>query len=81
MENLPLEEALTVTFVRSYLAAARLAAVDGSAAAELPGVQVLTASDIDVAPLAPPVRLRAASRCANPEVGDMRSAIGSAYAD
>ncbi len=54
LESFPLEDALTVTFVRSFLAHARLAAVDGSAATES-GAQVLTSADIDVASLPQPV--------------------------
>jgi carbon-monoxide dehydrogenase large subunit len=53
VENLPLEAALSVTFVRSMLAHARIT-VDASAAAELPGVQVLTGADVDIGPIAPP---------------------------
>ena len=48
VENLPLEGALTVTFVRSLLAHARIVGVDTSAAEALPDVQVFTGDDIDV---------------------------------
>jgi carbon-monoxide dehydrogenase large subunit len=55
VENLPLEGALTATFVRSPLAHGRVTAIDATAAESLPGVQVLTGADVDVAPvMAPP---------------------------
>ena len=54
MENLPLEGALTVTFVRSLLAHAKIAGVDASAAEALPNVQVLTAADMDLGVFGPP---------------------------
>lgn len=54
VENLDLEGALSVTFVRSPLAHARVGAVDVSAAAELPNVQVFTAADVDAHPFGPP---------------------------
>jgi len=54
VENLPLEGALTVTFVRSLFAHARIAGVDTSAAEALPNVQVLTGADVDVGPMGPP---------------------------
>ncbi len=54
VENLPLEGAVSVTFVRSLLAHARLT-VDVSGAAAQPGVvQVLTGADVDLAPFGPP---------------------------
>ena len=52
VENLPLEGALDVTFVRSLMAHARID-VDGSAATEA-GAQVLTGGDVDVGPFGPP---------------------------
>ncbi|HET7745596.1 MAG TPA: xanthine dehydrogenase family protein molybdopterin-binding subunit, partial [Gaiellaceae bacterium] len=52
---LTLEGALTVTFVRSLAAHARIVAVDSSAAEELPGVQVVTGADIDVSTGPPPI--------------------------
>ena len=55
VENLPLEGALTVTFVRSLRAHARIVSVDTSAAAALPGVQVLTGADVDVTTGPPPI--------------------------
>ena len=55
VENLPLEGALTVTFVRSLVAHARVVGVDTSAARELPGVQVVTGRDIDVSTGPPPI--------------------------
>jgi carbon-monoxide dehydrogenase large subunit len=48
VDNLPLENALRATFVRSTLAHARISAVDASAATALPGVQVFTGRDIDL---------------------------------
>ena len=54
VENLPLEGALTVTFVRSLLAHARITGVDATAAEALPNVQVLTGADVDVGPFGPP---------------------------
>ena len=54
MENLPLEGALTVTFVRSLLAHAKIAGIDATAAEALPNVQVLTAADMDLGPYGPP---------------------------
>jgi carbon-monoxide dehydrogenase large subunit len=54
VENMSLDGALSVTFVRSLLAHARIDGVDTSAAAELPGVQVFTAADVDLPPFGPP---------------------------
>ena len=54
VENLPLEGARVLTFVRSPFAHAKITIVDTSAAADLPGVEVLTGADVDVAPIAPP---------------------------
>ena len=54
LENMPLEGALAVTFVRSPYAHARVAAIDASAAEALPGVRVFTGADVDVGPMAPP---------------------------
>jgi len=54
VENLPLEDALNVTFVRSLFAHARIAGIDASAATALPNVQVLTGADVDVGPFGPP---------------------------
>ena len=54
VENLPLEGALAITFVRSQLAHAHIT-VDASAAKEQPGVvQVVTGADVDLGPLDPP---------------------------
>ena len=55
VENLPLEGALTVTFVRSLLAHARIVGVDTSAAEALPDVQVFKGDDIDVSTGPPPI--------------------------
>jgi carbon-monoxide dehydrogenase large subunit len=54
VENLPVEGAATITFVRSLLAHAKINGIDASAAEALPGVQVLTAADVDLAPFGPP---------------------------
>ena len=54
VENVPLEGAASVTFVRSLLAHARIAEVDVSAAEALPNVQVLTGADLDLPPFGPP---------------------------
>src|SRR5579862_9834323 len=54
VENVRLEGAASVTFVRSLLAHARIAEVDVSAAEALPNVQVLTAADLDLPPFGPP---------------------------
>ena len=48
VENLPLEGALHVTFVRSLLAHARINGVDTSAAEAMDGIQVFTGADVDV---------------------------------
>ena len=47
VENLPLEGARTVTFVRSPFAHARITGIDASAAEALPNIQVLTGADFD----------------------------------
>jgi aerobic carbon-monoxide dehydrogenase large subunit len=54
IENLPLEGALAVTFVRSPLAHALIESVDRSAAEEMPGVQVFAGADVDAPPFGPP---------------------------
>jgi carbon-monoxide dehydrogenase large subunit len=54
VDNRRAEGALTVTFVRSLLAHARVNGVDASAATELPGVKVLTGADVDAHPFGPP---------------------------
>jgi carbon-monoxide dehydrogenase large subunit len=55
VENLSLEGALEVTFVRSLLAHARIVGVDASAAEALPGIRVFTGADIDVSTGPPPI--------------------------
>lgn len=55
VENLPLEGALWVTFVRSLHAHAGIVSVDKSGAEALPGVQVLTGADVDVTTGPPPI--------------------------
>jgi carbon-monoxide dehydrogenase large subunit len=54
VENLDLEGALSVTFVRSPLAHARVSSIDASAAEELPNVRVFVGADIDAHPFGPP---------------------------
>ena len=54
VENLELEGALSVTFVRSPFAHARVNAIDASEAEALPNVQVFTGADIDAHPFGPP---------------------------
>jgi aerobic carbon-monoxide dehydrogenase large subunit len=54
VENLALEGALHVTFVRSLLAHARVVGVDTTAAEALPNVQVLTGADLDGVTTGPP---------------------------
>src|SRR4029079_1745861 len=49
VENLALEGAASITFVRSLLAHAKINGIDTSAAEKLPGVRVLTADDVDLA--------------------------------
>ncbi len=56
VENLPLEGAASVTFVRSLLAHARIEGIDASAAEALPNVQVFTAADLDLGSWEPPPR-------------------------
>jgi aerobic carbon-monoxide dehydrogenase large subunit len=55
VENLTLAGALSVTFVRSLLAHARLVSVDTAAAEALPDVQVITGADLDVSTGPPPI--------------------------
>jgi carbon-monoxide dehydrogenase large subunit len=54
VENLPLEGALTATFVRSPFAHARIEGIDASAAKAIPNVQVLTGADVDLGLFGPP---------------------------
>ena len=55
VENLPLADVLHVTFVRSFYPHARILGIDASAALALPGTQVFTAEDVDLATFnAPP---------------------------
>jgi carbon-monoxide dehydrogenase large subunit len=56
VENLPLAGARHVTFVRSPFAHARVTGIDASAALALPGTEVFTAADVDMATFdAPPL--------------------------
>jgi carbon-monoxide dehydrogenase large subunit len=48
VDDIAIPGALHINFVRSPWAHARLVSVDGSAAAELPGVHVFTAADVDL---------------------------------
>src|SRR5262249_51066339 len=82
VENLELEGALTVTFVRSLLAHARVVSVDTSAAEALPDVQVFTGADIDVTTGPPPIpvlesRMRrpVVARDVVPFVGDIVAVV------
>ena len=54
VENLELPGALHATFVRSPYAHARIVEIDASAALELPGTQVFTASDVGLGTYQPP---------------------------
>ena len=54
VENMDLPGALHATFVRSPYAHARIVDVDASAALELPGTQVFTASDVGLGSFQPP---------------------------
>jgi aerobic carbon-monoxide dehydrogenase large subunit len=54
VENLPLEGALSITFVRSLVAHARIVGIDTLAAEALPDVQVLTGADLDGVTTGPP---------------------------
>jgi carbon-monoxide dehydrogenase large subunit len=54
LDDLPLEGAAWVTFVRSTMAHARVLSVDTSEAREAPGVvDVITAADVDIPPITP----------------------------
>jgi carbon-monoxide dehydrogenase large subunit len=56
VENLPLPGARHVTFVRSPFAHARVTGIDASAALALPGTEVFTAAEVDLATFdAPPL--------------------------
>jgi len=55
IENLALEGAHAVTFVRSPLAHARVLEVDATAAEAVPGVQVVTGADVDISIGPPPI--------------------------
>jgi carbon-monoxide dehydrogenase large subunit len=52
-EDVELEGAVHVTFVRSFLPHARIRSIDTSAVAAIPGAQAFTAQDVDLAPLPP----------------------------
>jgi aerobic carbon-monoxide dehydrogenase large subunit len=59
VDNLPLEGCLRAVFVRSILAHGRVAGIDASEAAAMPGVvAVLTASDLDLEPQPPSGNVR-----------------------
>jgi carbon-monoxide dehydrogenase large subunit len=57
VDDIPPEDALHVQFVRSYLAHAKINAINTEAAAAAPGVQVFTAADADLTPHPPPPML------------------------
>ena len=48
MDDLRLEGALHVNFVRSPWAHAKITSIDASAAGEIPGTQVFTAADVEL---------------------------------
>src|SRR5204862_5555005 len=48
VDNMPLEDALHLTLLRSPVAHARITGIDVSEARALPGVQVFTADDIEL---------------------------------
>jgi carbon-monoxide dehydrogenase large subunit len=50
-DDLELPGALHVTFVRSFLAHARIRSIDTSAVEQIPGARAFTAGDLDLAPL------------------------------
>ncbi len=85
VDDLRAEGALYVTFVRSDLAHAKILGVDTTEAAALPGVQVFTAADLDLPPMAPPPFLGLDERLARPLlakdrvrfVGDIVAAVVS----
>jgi carbon-monoxide dehydrogenase large subunit len=68
VENLELEGALSVTFVRSPLAHARVTSVDASAALERPDVQVFIGADVDAHPFGPPPHWHITAGMARPLV-------------
>ncbi len=68
VENLVLDGALAITFVRTPLAHARVNGIDVSAAEALPGVQVFTAADVDAPPFGPPPQWHIADGMARPLV-------------
>src|SRR6185437_2966377 len=53
VENLDLEGAASITFVRSLLAHAKIGGIDKSTAEAIPGVRVLTADDVDLPTFGP----------------------------
>jgi carbon-monoxide dehydrogenase large subunit len=52
------QDALHVTFVRSYIAHGRINSIDAEEARALPGVQVFTAAEVGLAPSPPPPMLQ-----------------------
>ena len=54
LENMPIEGARWVTFVRSPYAHAKVNGIDASAATALENVHVFTAADVDAPPFGPP---------------------------
>ena len=70
VENLPLEGALDVTFVRSPVAHARITSIDASAAEAMENVQVLTGADVDLEPITSPPPFGVAAGISRPLVAE-----------
>ena len=70
VENLPLEGALDVTFVRSPIAHARITSIDASAAEAMANVQVLTGADVDLEPITSPPPFGVAAGISRPLVAE-----------
>jgi carbon-monoxide dehydrogenase large subunit len=68
VDDFQLAGALHLTFVRSPFAHARITSIDADEAARLPGVQVFTAADIDLAVYPPPPFFEMDSRLFRPFV-------------
>ena len=68
VDNMPLEDALHLTYVRSPVAHARITGIDVSEARALPGVQVFTADDIELGSNPPPPFLGVDERMHRPFV-------------
>ena len=68
VDDLALEGALHLTFVRSPWAHARIASVDVSQAAALDGVQVLSGADVELSPVPPPPFIAGGEKFPRPPV-------------